>query len=127
MNDLMDDHIELVFPELPCRIGVLPGENERIQPVRIELAVELSLDPAARTGNLEDTLDYGTLHARARERVLAETWTLLEGLGGALLDLALEDRRVRAASVMVEKSVPPFDTAVGPVRVHMRRRREETV
>lgn len=125
MSHPTEDRIDLEFPELPCRIGVLPGENEHIQPVRVELGVELALDPAARSGHLDDTLDYATLHRRARERILGETWTLLEGLADSLLEVALEDRRVRAASVMVEKCVPPFQTAVGPVRVHMRRRRGE--
>ena len=124
MNDLTRDRIDLVLPELPCRIGVLPGENERTQPVRVELGAEIDLTSAALSGELEQTLDYAALHQKALDCVLGETWTLVEVLAGALLDAALEDPRVRAARVMVEKCAPPFPQAVGPVRIHMSRRRE---
>lgn len=124
MNAHDDHRIDLELPELPCRIGVLPGENARTQPVRVELSVNLDLAPAAASGELADALDYAALHERARARVLSQTWTLLESLASELLDDALADPRVRAARVMVEKCTPPFPTAVGPVRIHMGRRRE---
>lgn len=115
------DRIEIDLPPLPCRIGVLPGESARTQPVRVELVVHLDLFEAAASGDLDDALDYGLLHRKVRTRILAETWTLLEALAGSILDDALEDPRVTSAAVMVEKCTPPFDTAVGPVRIHMRR------
>ena len=125
MSETISDRIDILLPELPCRIGVLPGENDRIQPIRVELGVDLDLEAAARTGELDSSLDYATLHGRATERILSERWTLLEVLAGSLLDLCLDDDRVRSARVMVEKCAPPFPTAVGPVRVHMRRHRRE--
>lgn len=126
MNDITNDRIDIVLPALPCRIGVLPGENDRTQPVRVEMSVEVDLRRAAASGDIEHTLDYGELHGRLRDRVLGGTWTLLEALAGALLDEALDFPRVRVARVMVEKCTPPFPTAIGPVRVHMRREGEVT-
>jgi len=120
---LHQDRIEIELPPLPCRIGALPGENARTQPVRVSLVVHLDLAEAAASGDLDDALDYGLLHRKIRTRVLAETWTLLESLAGAVLDDALDDARVKSASVMVEKCTPPFESAVGPVRIHMRRQR----
>lgn len=116
------DRIELRLPSLPCRIGVLPGENEWTQPVRVELSVELDLS-AAPQGGLSATLDYATLHRCVRGRVLSQRWELVEELAGALLDDALADERVRRAHVMVEKCAPPLGIGTGPVRIHMTRSR----
>ena len=108
------DRIEILLPELPCRIGVLPGENLRTQPVRVELTVELDLRAAAEQARIEATLDYAALHAAVRRRVLAERWTLVEALAGAVLDDALADARVTRARVTVEKCRPPRGGATGP-------------
>lgn len=116
------DRIELRLPSLPCRIGVLPGENEWTQPVRVELTVDLDLSMAPGRG-LDSTLDYAGLHRVVRERVLSQRWDLVEALAGALLEDALADERVRRAHVMVEKCAPPLGIGAGPVRIHMTRSR----
>ena len=121
----MSDQIEIRMPELPCRIGVLDGENTRPQPVVVGLCVELDLEAAGRSGRLDDTLDYAGVHAVVRRRILSERWTLIESLARTLVDDVLgADPRVRAVEVTVEKCRPPLGEASGPVRVRLRRGRE---
>lgn len=121
----MADLIDIELPPLPCRIGVLEGENERPQPVRVGLRLEMDLDRAGRSGRLEDTVDYARVHAVVRGLVLARRWTLVESLARAILhDTLASDSRILAAGVTVQKCEPPLGDAAGPVTIHMHRTRE---
>lgn len=121
----MADLIELRLPTLPCRIGVLEGENERTQPVRVEVRLEVDLERAGQSGRIEDTVDYACVHAAVRRCVLTRRWTLVEALARSILVEVLEvDPRILAAGVRVEKCEPPLGDAAGPVTIHLHRTRE---
>lgn len=117
------DTLRIELPELPCRIGVLEGENETPQPVGATVTIECDLGPVLASGALADTIDYGPLHATLVELIRERTWTLLEGLGGALMEAALRPRGVRAATVEVTKVRPPLGADSGPVTLSFRRER----
>ena len=118
------DTIHLALPDLPCRIGVLPGENEAPQPVRAEVSVEVDLDPAMASGKLSDSVDYAPLHRALVRRICGSRWTLLEGLAGALMDEALRPEGVRAATISLTKVAPPLGDGAGPVTLRLRRKRQ---
>jgi dihydroneopterin aldolase len=117
----MDGRIHLRSDALPCRIGVLEGENERPQPVRFEMRLDFDAGAVARSGALVDTVDYGELFSAARRVLLAGRWELLESLANALLSICLEDPRVRGAEVDVTKIHPPLGEGGGPVTLTLRR------
>ncbi len=121
----MADLIELRLPTLPCRIGVLEGENERTQPVRVEVRLEIDLERAGQSGRLDDTVDYAHVHAAVCLCVLTRRWTLVESLARAILVEVLGvDQRILAAGVTLEKCAPPLGDAAGPVTIHLHRTRE---
>ena len=121
------DRITLEDMDLPCRIGVAPGEAEFTQPLRVRLTVGLDLDEAAQSGRLDHTLDYGALAAEVGRVCGERTWTLLESLALALVSAACQDPRVREAEVGVTKRRPPLGDSVGPITVRLKRRREELI
>ena len=117
------DTLCIELPELPCRIGILEGENESPQPVRVVVTIELDLDAVLRSGDIADSVDYAPLHARLVHRIRRETWTLIEGLAGAIMGDVLAVGGVLAATVEVTKVLPPLGADAGPVTLRLRRER----
>jgi dihydroneopterin aldolase len=117
------DSLKLELDRLPCRIGVLPGENAEPQPLSATVTLEFDLDEVLRSGRLADTVDYSGLHAELVRLVCGETWGLIEELGAALLAAALRPRRVLAATISVTKLEPPLGEGAGPVTLRFRRER----
>jgi dihydroneopterin aldolase len=117
------DTLRIELPELPCRIGVLEGENDHPQPVAVALTIEVDFDRVFETGALGDSVDYGPLHAGCVHLIRERRWTLLEGLARELLDLALAAGGVLAATVEVTKVSPPLGPDAGPVTLRARRER----
>ena len=115
------DTLRLELPELPCRIGILPGENESPQPVRVIVTLELDLGPVMASGDLSDGVDYAPLHGALVRTVTETKWTLLEGLAAALMECALAPAGIRAATVELVKVRPPLGSHTGPVTLTFRR------
>lgn len=117
------DTLRIELPDLPCRIGVLEGENETPQPVRATVTIEVDLERVFDSGALADTVDYAPLHGSLVRLIRQEQWTLLEGLGAALMREALGTEGVLAATVELVKIRPPLGGATGPVTLCFRRER----
>ena len=117
------DSLRIELPELPCRIGILEGENETPQPVKAVVTVELDLGAVLESGDLADSVDYAPLHAVLVHRIRDEQWTLIEGLAGALMEEALAVDGVSAATVELTKVTPPLGPDSGPVTLRFRRGR----
>jgi dihydroneopterin aldolase len=97
------DRIRLSGIRAYGRHGVEPGERAAVQPFDVDLAVDVDLDPAGRSDDLADTLDYARLHERLVAVVAGTSFALLERLAHELLDVVFEDRRVLRAEVTVAK------------------------
>ena len=63
--------------------GVLPEEQVRAQPFRVDLELLVDLAPAGASDALDDTVDYGVLIEAVSRIVSAERYQLLEKLRGA--------------------------------------------
>jgi dihydroneopterin aldolase len=85
------------------RHGVDDAERRNAQAIDVTLSVELDLEPARRSDDVADTIDYAQLHRRIVDVVSSTSFALLERLAGALLDAAFVDARVRRAEVTVAK------------------------
>jgi len=120
----LPDTITLEPATLPCRIGVLEGENEQPQPVRIRLKLEVDLERVLSSGRLQDTVDYGPLHELCVQTVCGRRWGLIEELGAELMRVALATDGVLAVAVRVSKLDPPLGDGAGPVTLEFRRERD---
>jgi dihydroneopterin aldolase len=87
--------------------GALPEEQERMQPLEVDLDVGLDLRAAGGSDALDDTVDYGVLCAMVERIITTERFTLLERLAARIAEVALADERVESVTVAVRKLRPP--------------------
>lgn len=103
------------------RHGVLPEEQQRSQPFDVDITIEADLAVAARTDDLETTVDYGSVISSVAEIVETRSYALLEALAGAIADVVLARPGVDAVTVEVRKVRPPVAAHVDSVGVRLRR------
>jgi len=84
-------------------IGTNDWERKVKQKVVINIDIELDVSKAAKSDKIQDTLDYKALTKKIIKRVEASKYYLLEKLSSEVLKIVMEDRRVKAASVRVDK------------------------
>lgn len=107
-----------------CIIGVRPEERRRPQTVVLNLSLAVSIERAARTDRLADTVDYATLKKRVLEHVRRSRFRLLERLADSVVRLCLRTPGVQAARVVVDK--PGALSLTRSVAVEIVRRRRKT-
>lgn len=95
--------IEIRDLEAMTMVGVYPTERRRPQPVCVSIELEAAVAAAAASGRVEDTVDYAHLARGVRDLLAHRHYELLEEVAGAVANLCLEDPRVFAVEVRVEK------------------------
>ncbi|MDZ7373332.1 MAG: dihydroneopterin aldolase [candidate division KSB1 bacterium] len=84
-------------------LGVEDWERRERQDVVINVEVEFDGSDAVQSDKLEHTLDYKALTKRIIQEVESSRFHLLETLAQHVLNLVLEQERVIAARVEVDK------------------------
>jgi len=97
------DRIFLRNLSLACTIGVNDWEREIRQPVKIDLDLSVDLRDAGRTDDLDRSVDYKRVRDRVEAVVNASRFFLIEALAEAVADACLEEEKVQAVRVAVEK------------------------
>lgn len=122
-DDMSGDRIILpAIPVLACH-GVYEEEKHQPQPFMISLILWLDLAPAAASGQVGDTVDYGRLYNQVKELAENNSFNLIETLAERIAALALAEAAVRRVRVGVEKSQARSGGAVFPAQVVVERRR----
>ncbi len=103
------------------RHGLLPEEQARPQPFEVDVTIETDVERAARSDDLADTLDYGTIVAAIVEIVAARHFGLLEAIAGAIADDVCARPGVEAVTVEVRKLRPPVPADLASAGVRLRR------
>ncbi len=119
----MIDTIELRGLRAMGICGALPEEQERPQPLEVDLDVEADLGAACRSDDLADTIDYSALTAAAERVITAERFVLLERLAERIADEVLADPRAVRVTVAVRKLRPPVPQALATSGVRIVRAR----
>ena len=107
-----------------AHIGVPEAERAELQPLSIDLALQVDLSDAARSDDVADTVDYGAVSVAVADAVTAGPVALLERLAAVAADAALAvDERTSAVTVTVTKLRPPIprDVDASAVRLHRQR------
>ncbi len=117
------DEIVLTGLRVFGRHGVFAHERRNGQEFVVDLALTLSLDAAAASDDLADTVDYGALADRVAAIVGGEPLNLIEALAGRIADAVLGDLRVQAVRVTVHKPQAPIAQDFADVAVTVRRSR----
>jgi FolB domain-containing protein len=84
-------------------IGINPDERVTPQEVLINVVLYVDTRPAARSDDIADAANYGTLAKRIVSMVKASQFFLVEKLASEVMHLCLADKRVERARVTVEK------------------------
>jgi dihydroneopterin aldolase/2-amino-4-hydroxy-6-hydroxymethyldihydropteridine diphosphokinase len=113
------DHIYVNGLRLMALVGVLPHERDALQPVQIDVDLEVDLSEAGVTDNLDDTANYGEISNAIAEVVRTSSDTLLERLAARIAARVLHFDHVEVADVMVTKLRPPIpeDLVSSAVRI----------
>ena len=103
--------------------GVYDHERENGQEFTIDLRLTMSLQRAAESDDVTDTVHYGELAEKVAAVVAGEPVNLIETLASRIADVALEDPRVQFAAVTVHKPHAPIPLTFTDVAVTLRRGR----
>ena len=88
---------------LQAVIGVLDWERKLPQDIVVNVKVYFDGTQAAATDDIEEALDYDTMVQRVIKEVEHSRFHLLEKLAQHILSVIMEDPRVEAASIEVDK------------------------
>ena len=103
--------------------GVLDFERRDGQVFLVDLVLGLDTRPAARTDDLQDTVDYGSLVAAVKNAVETDPVDLIETLAQRIADLCLTDSRVQWTEVTVHKPYAPIEATFSDVTLTILRSR----
>ncbi|QJC50239.1 dihydroneopterin aldolase [Paenibacillus albicereus] len=106
--------------------GVFPEENKLGQQFRVDLSLKLDLEQAARTDELEHSINYAELHAATKQIVEGTPFKLIEALAGRIATVLLDTYTgINELTVRVTKPNPPFEIFFDGVVVELVRKRDE--
>ena len=103
---------------LEAEIGVHPHERGRVQPLSVDIEVELTPAPV---GSIHDTLNYEILAAKARAVAAAGHIDLVEVFAEQVARACLDDPHARRVTVRVEKPEAIPGSAAAGVEVVLAR------
>jgi D-erythro-7,8-dihydroneopterin triphosphate epimerase len=84
-------------------IGVNSSEREEKQDVIINFEIEIDARKAIATDHVEDTINYKTMAKRIIKEVEESQFYLLEKLADHILQIIMEEEKVKKATVSVDK------------------------
>ena len=119
----MSGFIELRGLTVRGRHGVYDFERAQGQEFRVDVRLELDLEPAVASDDVADTVHYGELADRLAAVIAGEPVNLIETLADRLAAVCLADPRVAAATVTVRKPQAPIEHQFTDVAVTLHRRR----
>ncbi len=99
----MNDKIYIRDLALRCIIGIYPDERREKQDVLINVVLEGDMTAAHKSDQIEDTINYKALKKSIMRMVESSAFNLIETLAARILDICLEEARVRRATVTVDK------------------------
>jgi dihydroneopterin aldolase len=118
-----DDRLAVLGVEARGHHGVFEFERRDGQTFRVDLVLGLDTRPAARSDDLRDTVDYGSLVAAVRKAIEHDPVELIETLAQRIADVCLADERVQWTEVTVHKPDAPIDATFTDVALTIHRSR----
>lgn len=103
--------------------GVFDFERREGQIFRVDLVLGVDTSAAARSDDLHDTVDYGTLVAAVKHAVETDPVDLIETLAQRVADVCLADSRVQWTEVTVHKPDAPIEATFTDVALTISRSR----
>ncbi|CAN5218000.1 dihydroneopterin aldolase [soil metagenome] len=122
----MTDELSVLGIECFGHHGVFDVEKREGQTFFVDLVLGLDTAPAARSDDLRDTVDYGSLVASVKAAVENDPVDLIETLVQRIATVCLTDSRVQWTRVSVHKPDAPIDATFADVMLTITRKQEGT-
>ena len=119
----MGDHVRLNDVVFFAHLGVSEAEREVGQRIHIDVDLTVDLDPASRTDDLHDTVNYEAVFREISRVVDGSRYRLLESLAGSIAGALLDGFPAQEVRVRVRKPNVPFAGSLSSAEVEMVRRR----
>ncbi|MEO7351156.1 MAG: dihydroneopterin aldolase [Marmoricola sp.] len=101
--------------------GVFDFERRDGQEFVIDLVLGMDTRPAARSDDLQDTVDYGTLVDEVRSAVANDPVDLIETLAQRIADVCLSRAQIENVEVTVHKPHAPIQATFDDVALTIKR------
>ncbi len=101
--------------------GFLPAERTLGQWFAVDLYLELPLEKAGQSDDIEDTLDYRRVIDQIKTTIATERFLLLERLAYVLTQQVLAFPQVEAVTLRVTKVAPPIPDFTGQISMELHR------
>ncbi len=118
-----EDRLAVLGIEAYGHHGVLDFERREGQIFKVDLVLGMDTRPAARSDDLQDTVDYGTLVAAVKKAVENDPVDLIEKLAQRIADVCLTDPRVQWTEVTLHKPEAPIEATFSDVALTIFRSR----
>ncbi|CAN5144138.1 dihydroneopterin aldolase [soil metagenome] len=119
------DRLSVLGIEAVGQHGVHELEKRNGQVFRVDLSLGMDTLPAARSDDLHDTVDYGSLVTAVRQAIEQEPVDLIERLAQRIADICLTDPRVEWTEVTVHKPEAPIEATFSDVTLTIHRSRRD--
>jgi dihydroneopterin aldolase/D-erythro-7,8-dihydroneopterin triphosphate epimerase len=97
------DRIHVRDLRLRCVLGIYPEERREKQDIAVNIVMYADLRAAGRSDRIEDTVDYKEVKKRVVAMLEGSSSFLIEHLAQRVADLCLEEQRVEAVRVTIDK------------------------
>jgi len=123
MHDEPTDRLAVQGIEAVGHHGVFDFERRDGQVFVVDLVIGIDTRDAARTDDLQHTVDYGNLVAKVKNAIETDPVDLIETLAQRIADVALAEQRVRWTEVTVHKPDAPLEATFSDVTLTITRTR----
>ena len=124
MTQQISDHLAVRGLSVHGHHGVFEFERREGQEFVVDLVLGMDTAAAARSDDLQDTVDYGTLVEEVRSAVANDPVDLIETLAQRIADVCLRHPRVEAVEVTVHKPHAPIQVTFQDVALTINRSRQ---
>ena len=121
MTDHSLDRLTIHGVEAFGHHGVFASERRDGQVFLADLVLAIDTREAARSDDLRDTVDYGTLVAKVKKVMESDPVDLIETLAERIAGTCLQDPRVRSVEVTVHKPDAPIEATFRDVALTITR------
>lgn len=115
------DELTITGLEFFAHHGVFEHERRDGQRFVIDLTLGVDAAAAARSDDLRDTVDYGSLVGQVQDAVESDPVDLIETVASRVAEVCLSDPRVAWARVTVHKPEAPITATFTDVALTIRR------
>lgn len=118
----MTDELSITGIECRGHHGVYAHERTDGQTFVVDLVLGLDTLPAARSDDLRDTVDYGSLVATVKAAVENDPVDLIETVAQRIADVCVADDRVEWARISIHKPEAPIEATFSDVALTITRK-----